>query len=121
MTVVNCWEFMHCGREPGGHRAARAGVCPAATFRPADGYLRGRNGGRACAYVTGTFCEDVVQGAYRDKNGRCQSCQFYGLLRRDHGVACSMPAFTKHLLRHDPPAYNVFFRQNWPLVTEPSD
>jgi len=27
----NCWEFMKCGREPGGVNAIELGVCRAAT------------------------------------------------------------------------------------------
>lgn len=112
MTELNCWEFKKCGREPGGRLAAEKGVCPAAIFLPADGYLGGKNGGRACAYVTGTFCEDVLQGTYRDKSKNCWDCDFYRTLRHDHGAAFSMPAFTLHLLARDPEAYETFVREN---------
>jgi len=29
-----CWEFIKCGREPGGHRAAELGICPVAITNP---------------------------------------------------------------------------------------
>ncbi len=108
---MNCWEFRDCGRQPGGRRAADLGVCPAATFAPADGYLGGRNGGRACAYVAGTFCEGVLQGTYRDKSKDCWDCAFYRRLREEHGAAFSMPAFALYLLDRDPAAHAEFSRQ----------
>jgi hypothetical protein len=111
---VNCWEFRRCGREPGGLRAAEIGVCPAAEFTPASGFLGGHNGGRSCAFVTGTFCEGVFQGTYRDKSKDCWGCAFYHALRAEHGAAFSMPAFALHLLRHERAAYEAFFADNRP-------
>jgi len=29
MKKYNCWEFKKCGREPGGEKADRLGICPA--------------------------------------------------------------------------------------------
>lgn len=104
----NCWEVRKCGREPGGRLAVQQGVCPAASFAPADGYLGGRNGGRACCFVAGTFCDEVVQGTYRDKSKNCWDCDFYRLLRREHGAAFSAPAFALHLLRRDPVTFAAF-------------
>ena len=45
---VNCWEFMNCGRELGGEKADKLGVCPVATDISADGLNRGKVGGRIC-------------------------------------------------------------------------
>jgi len=105
---MDCWEFKGCGREPGGHSVGKTGVCPAAVFEPANGYLGGKNGGRACAFITGTFCEEVVQGTYRDKSKNCWDCDFYRALRREHGAEFSMPAFALHLSRQDRNAYRLF-------------
>ncbi len=110
--ALNCWEFMGCGREPGGRLAAERGVCPAALFAPADGYLGGRNGGRACCYVTGTFCEELAQGTYRDKSKDCWGCAFYRLLRREHGAAFSRPGFAQHLARSAPATFSAFMEEN---------
>lgn len=41
---INCWEFMKCGRELGGKRVEKYGVCPVATSPPADGLKAGVNG-----------------------------------------------------------------------------
>ncbi len=108
----NCWEFMKCGREPGGRLAVEKGVCPAAEFKEADGYLSGKNGGRACAFVTGTFCEEVVQGTYRDKSKDCWDCEFYRMLRRDHGAAFSMPAFALYLFKRSRAVFETFMKEN---------
>lgn len=118
MAAVNCWEFKGCGREPGGRLADEQGVCPAALFEAADGYLGGRNGGCACAFVAGTFCENVLQGTYRDKSKDCWDCEFYRTLRREHGAEFSMPGFTLHVLRRDPGAYERFVRENKPAKRE---
>lgn len=109
---MNCWEFRKCGREPGGRLAAKQGVCPAAEFEAADGYLGGTNGGCACAFVTGTFCEEVLQGTYRDKNKNCWDCGFYRRLRHDHGAGFSMPAFALYLRKRNHSAFKVFMKAN---------
>lgn len=103
----NCWEFRACGREPGGSRVAEFGVCPAATFEAADGYLGGTCGGRACCFVTGTLCEGVLGGAYRDKSKNCWDCAFYLALRSEHGAAFSFPAFAMHLAERDPKLFRA--------------
>ena len=109
---INCWEFVKCGREPGGRRVAELGVCPAAEFRAADGYLGGTNGGKACCFITGTFCEEILQGTYRDKSKDCWDCAFYRKLRQMHGAGFSMPAFAESLSKRDPAAYEAFIRDN---------
>jgi hypothetical protein len=109
---MNCWEFKKCGREPGGRWAIEKGVCPAAEFRAAHGYLGGKNGGCACAFITGTFCEELLQGTYRDKSKDCWDCEFYRMLRREHGAAFSMPAFVLHLFKRDKAAYRAFHEEN---------
>jgi hypothetical protein len=110
--VVNCWEFKKCEREPGGKLANTEGVCPAAVYRAADGYLGGQNGGCACAFITGTFCEELLQGTYRDKSKDCWDCEFYRMLRHEHGAAFSMPAFALHLLKRNKSAFKVFQQEN---------
>lgn len=75
--ILNCWEFMKCGREPGGEKAAEMGVCPAATEARADGINSGKNGGRACWAIAGTLCRGKVQGSYALKCRDCMKCAFY--------------------------------------------
>jgi hypothetical protein len=93
-SPLNCWEVRGCGREPGGARVDEFGPCPAATFAPADGFLGGSHGGRACAYIAGTFCEGLLEGTYHDKSKQCWDCEFYGRLRREHGADFSLAAFS---------------------------
>ncbi len=85
MSKVNCWEFFDCGREPGGRNVHEFGICPAATFEPADNFCGGKNGGRACVYITGTFCGGTLQGTYKDKLKDCVSCDFYHDLQKEEG------------------------------------
>jgi len=77
MDKQNCWEFMKCGREPGGSRVKKLGVCPAALELRADGINCGKNGGRACWAIAGTFCQGKVQGTFAQKLCNCIKCEFY--------------------------------------------
>jgi hypothetical protein len=56
MPKKNCWEVKQCGREPGGSKTADMGVCPAAADSSSDGVNGGKNGGRICWALAGTFC-----------------------------------------------------------------
>jgi hypothetical protein len=79
---LNCWEFMQCGREPGGEHVADLGVCPASTDVQHDGINGGTNSGRYCWAVTGTFCRGEVQGIFARKLNDCTRCLFYREVER---------------------------------------
>ncbi len=79
----NCWEFMNCGRQPGGERVAELGECPAALEERLDGIHGGKNAGRACWVVSGTFCRGVSEGTFTRKFKSCVGCDFYKAVRRD--------------------------------------
>ncbi len=81
--VQNCWEYMKCGREPGGSRADELGVCPVTTAEKYDGVNRGKNAGRFCWFVAGTFCDGEVQGTWARKFGSCLECPFFRLVERE--------------------------------------
>ncbi|MCP4176723.1 MAG: hypothetical protein GY756_03070 [bacterium] len=83
MAKINCWEFKKCGREPGGKNIKDLGICPASTCKEADGFCGGINGGRACVYITGTFCNGFKQGTFKDKKHLCKNCEFYEQLRQE--------------------------------------
>ncbi len=76
----NCWEYMGCGREPGGNRVAESGICKA-TIRIPGFRGNGANGGsafgRVCWTVAGTFCGGEVQGIFAQKHQNCLKCAFY--------------------------------------------
>lgn len=97
MAKQNCWEFMKCGREEGGAKVAKKGVCSAATFTPADGFLGGRNGGRACCYVAGVFTSGVISGTQRMLAKSCFACEFYRLLKREHGAGMFSCSFNDYV------------------------
>jgi len=82
----NCWEFKKCGREPGGVNVTHLGICPASTNKRVDGATSGKNGGRACWPITGTFCGGSVQGSFAAKLTNCMSCDFYQLVGLEEGI-----------------------------------
>lgn len=80
---MNCWEFKKCGREEGGEGADELGVCPSSTESRLDGVHGGKNAGRACWVVSGTFSGEDVKGTFADNEKSCQDCDFYKLVRRE--------------------------------------
>ena len=79
----NCWDFKKCGREPGGAKTAELGICPAASTQKTDGVNNGKNGGRSCWAIAGTYCGGVVQGSYAHKLANCMTCDFYKRVRTE--------------------------------------
>lgn len=82
---LNCWEYMHCGRGPGGKMVAEKGVCPAAVEDSFDGINAGTNAGRVCWAVAGTCCGGKIQGTFAEKRGSCTSCKFYQTVQQEEG------------------------------------
>lgn len=80
---MNCWEFKKCGREPGGHRALELGVCPASVEKALDGAHGGRNAGRACWVVAGSFCGGRIQGTFAMKLLNCWRCDFMNMVKQE--------------------------------------
>ena len=64
---IDCWDYMQCGRVPGGANATEFGICPAYTS----------DAGQACWLVAGTFCGGRVQGTFAQKMDSCLGCEFY--------------------------------------------
>lgn len=81
----NCWEYMKCGREPGGENARKLGICPAAEDTSYSGFNQGINAGRLCWLVAGTFCGGKVQGAFAEKRVSCKQCDFYQRVHAEEG------------------------------------
>lgn len=73
----NCWEFMRCGREKNGYNTDELGVCPATISRELNKIHEGKNAGRCCWVVAGTFCEGKPQGTFAQKYESCHQCIFY--------------------------------------------
>lgn len=76
----NCWEYMRCERQPGGKLHNTDGGCPAAIDGMSDGINNGKNGGRFCWAISGTFCFGEVQGSYAKKIQGCMDCGFFWLV-----------------------------------------
>jgi len=85
MAKLNCWEFKKCGREAGGANVAEFGVCPAALEIRLHEVHGGKNAGRACWVVSGSLCDDRVQGTFARKYGNCIQCDFYKKVEEEEG------------------------------------
>ena len=86
----NCWEFMACGQEPGGARAAEEGVCPAALPSAAgkDGRNRGSFGGRSCWAVRATLCSPrtAPNESKAQRLLRCFECGAFKQIQEEEGL-----------------------------------
>jgi hypothetical protein len=80
----NCWEFLKCGRGSGGK--AEHGTCPASTDASANGLNEGKNGGRICWAISGTFCGKKIRGFYAKKQLSCRSCIFFKKVKEEEGI-----------------------------------
>jgi len=99
-SKLNCWEFFHCGREQEGDYY----TCPAARDTSGDGINSGKNCGRICWSLFGTFCgrdknQDTKNSELRTQNqeheyeeGRltCGVCEFFKLVKREEGDQFSL-------------------------------
>jgi len=72
----NCWEFMHCGREPGGKKADEIGICPVSTNPKYNGVNGGKNSGRYCWAMSRTFCKGKILGTFAKAYYNCLLCPF---------------------------------------------
>jgi hypothetical protein len=93
----NCWEYMECGREPGGKNADELGICPASTALLYDGINGGARAGRFCWPVAGTFCNGELQGTFAVKLKDRLKCPFFMTVAREEGSSldfAKQPLFT---------------------------
>lgn len=82
---LNCWEYMKCGRQPGGDKVKELGVCPATTEKKFDHVNEGAASGRFCWSVAGTYCKGRVQGTFAMKFEDCANCSFFKLVNEEEG------------------------------------
>lgn len=87
MENKNCWEFKQCNRQPGGLLAGELGICPASTDMTLNGVHGGKNAGRACWAVAGTFCGGAIQGTEAQKKHNCWMCNFFKQVKNEEGAA----------------------------------
>lgn len=99
MSRMNCWEFKKCGRQPGGNNTRELGICPASVETRTDKVNNGKNGGRVCWVIAGTFCEGKKQGSFASKIGNCLSCEFYYLVQKEEIPNFKTPSDILSLLK----------------------
>ena len=75
---------MSCGRGPGGD-ALKKKICPTALDAASDGINGGKNGGRICWAVAGTFCLDHHQPSVPRKRSLCRLCPFFRRVKEEEG------------------------------------
>lgn len=86
MNKFNCWEFMKCGREPGGENADESGVCPVASERSANGLNGGVNGGRICWIIAENCCINNGRNPHMSQEDCCFQCEFRYRVTQDEGL-----------------------------------
>lgn len=91
-SKLNCWEFKACGRQPGGENVNELGVCAASTDQSLDLIHGGKNCGRTCWVISGTYCKGTVQGTFAQKYKDCRICDFYLLVQQQEGDHFKLPA-----------------------------
>jgi hypothetical protein len=85
MNKLNCWEIKKCGREPNGTMNKELGVCPATVASSHDGVNNGKNAGRICWAIVGTFCGEKIQGTFAQKGISCMSCDVFKRVKEEEG------------------------------------
>ena len=83
MAKQNCWDFKKCGRAPGGPKAQEMGTCPASINTASNGVNSGKNGGRSCWGISGTFCGGKIQGTFAQKQTSCMACDFFKIVKEE--------------------------------------
>ncbi len=101
-NILNCWQYMRCGREPGGKKAAELGVCPAATAVSHNGINSGKNGGRICWAVAGTLCGERVHCERATKEVSCMACKFFKKVKNEQGFYAFTLLMPSQMCRHPP-------------------
>lgn len=82
----NCWEYMECGKEPGGVRADESGVCPVAAAASVNGLNGGINGGRLCWVMAETCGHVNVKCSPLHQPSFCYSCEFRYRVTAEEGL-----------------------------------
>lgn len=76
---------MKCGREPKGSKTAALGICLAAIDTSSNGLNGGKNGGRICWAVTGTYAGKIQNKCIIEKIS-CLTCDFFELVEKQEGA-----------------------------------
>jgi hypothetical protein len=83
---LNCWEFNNCRMQSGDANINASDICPVMTNTSADGINGGKNGGRICWAIAGTFA-DKSKGIPVS----CITCDFFKLVEEQESfIALSL-------------------------------
>ena len=74
---LNCWEVKNCGRELAKKNIKDFEVCPVIQDSKYSNINNGINAGRICWTISGTFCNNKVQGTFAKKILSCLECDFF--------------------------------------------
>ncbi len=77
MKKKQCWEVMECCKHLEDEHICGIGVCPAKLPSEYDGINGGKNGGRFCWAIMGTFGQGNPRCTYSSKIVDCLSCELY--------------------------------------------
>jgi len=115
-TKQNCWEFKKCGRGPDAEHGNTGEPCPATTEKRLDGVHGGKNSGRACWAVAGTFCGGKIQGTHAAKYDVCKKCDFYQQVAAEEGNKLQRPLFLQAKLKNPSKRIDVSTRKFGVLI-----
>lgn len=83
--ALNCWEYFECGLRKDGPTEEDVDHCPAPIATLVNGLNGGRNGGRVCWAISGSFCRGHIHGFFSKKLGSCLECDFFKLVKKEEG------------------------------------
>lgn len=86
MDKLNCWEFMKCGKAPGGDKADEIGICPVANEASANGLNGGVNGGRICWVIAAVCYKEKIKCHDSQKISSCFDCKFHNQVMAEEGL-----------------------------------
>lgn len=95
---LNCWEYMECGREPGGSREKELSLCRVSVDNSYGGINSGKNGGRFCWVIAGTFSKGVTDGFFAKDKESCTDCLFYKKVIAEEGTFNIRTKFLRFIL-----------------------
>ncbi len=58
---------------------------PCRNGKKLSGIHEGKNGGRSCWVVAGTFCKGQIQGTFAQKARNCSNCDFFHYVKNEEG------------------------------------
>ena len=95
----NCWDFFDCKRDPDSidlqsRSKQRLDPCNVGLIISHNGKNSGKNGGRYCWNVQGSYCEisrlhkaqDPGRGSQLFKEDACDTCDFKKLVMKEEGA-----------------------------------